>query len=88
MAPAFRSPPRLPGRNRSIRHHANGTATVSLVLRDRPWSSVVADMIDGIVAVNPDSDAEMLRDDLWATIEHIDLVDSPTEPSAPLRRVA
>ncbi len=89
VAPAFRSPPRIPGRNRSIRRHANGSSTISLVLRDRPWSSVVADMIDGIVAVNPDADPEVLRDGLWATIEYIDLASEGSgEPQPALRRAA
>lgn len=74
-APTFRSPPRVKGRMRTIRRHANGGATVSLVLRDRPWSAVVADMIEGFVVVN-DVDpvaAERLRDLLWASIDEIDL---------------
>ena len=52
VAPAFRSPPRVKGRMRTIRWHASGSATVSLVLQNRPWSAVLADMIDGFVAVN------------------------------------
>jgi hypothetical protein len=74
-APTFRSPPRVKGRMRTIRRHANGGATVSLVLRDRPWSSVVADMIEGFVVVN-DGDpvaAEHLRDLLWAALDDIDV---------------
>ncbi|MFN3216226.1 MAG: hypothetical protein ACE367_07015 [Acidimicrobiales bacterium] len=74
-APTFRSPPRVKGRMRTIRRHANGGATVSLVLRDRPWSAVVSDMIEGFVVVN-DVDpmaAERLRDLLWASVEEIDV---------------
>ncbi len=44
---------------------------MSVVLRDRPWSAVVADMIDGFVAVN-DNASPRLRDDLWAAAERID----------------
>jgi hypothetical protein len=83
-APTFRSPPRVKGRMRTIRRHANGGATVSLVLRDRPWPAVVADMIEGFVVVN-DVDpvaAERLRDLLWASVEEIDLrVDRPSGTS-------
>jgi hypothetical protein len=83
-APTFRSPPRVKGRMRTIRRHANGGATVSLVLRDRPWSAVVADMIEGFVVVN-DVDpvaAERLRDLLWASLDEIDLhVGQPSEAS-------
>lgn len=62
---------------RTIRRNANGSATVSLVVRERPWSAVVADMVDGFVAVNEASPArkEELRDLLWATVEHIELRD-------------
>lgn len=89
-APTFRSPPRIQGSNRSIRRHASGGATVSLVLRDRPWSSVVADMIDGFAAVNPDADVAELRDVLWGVVEQIDLTDAgpaSTRPAAAVRAV-
>lgn len=65
----------MQGRVRTIRRHANGAATVSLVLRDRPWSAVVADMIEGFVVVN-DVDAaaaECLRDLLWSTLDEVEL---------------
>lgn len=81
-SPAFRSPPRVEGRARTIRRHPNGSATVSLVVRERPWSAVVADMIEGFVAVNPQvDDAAELRDLLWATIEHIELPSAATAPT-------
>lgn len=97
-APTFRSPPRVKGRMRTIRRHANGGATVSLVLRDRPWSAVVADMIEGFVIVN-DVDpvaAECLRDLLWASVDEIDLradgrpgaaVSDLTDRSEPVLRI-
>lgn len=76
---------------RTIRRHANGTATVSVVVKARPWSAVVADMIEGFVAVNKvrgneggAASAEVLRDHLWSAIEQIDLTDEP-QPTAPLR---
>jgi hypothetical protein len=84
-APRFRSPPRVPGRLRTIRRHADGTATVSVVLRDRPWSAVVADMIDGFVAVN-DNVSPTLRDELWAAAERVDAA-STTPSVAPLAAV-
>ena len=71
---------------RTIRWHASGSATVSLVLQNRPWSAVLADMIDGFVAVNGRSDhaaageastSERLRDLLWAAVEDVDLTDGP-----------
>ena len=75
-APAFRSPPRVAGVTRSIKRHANGTATVSVVVRDRPWNAVLADMIDGFVAVNHPDSAPRLRDLLWGAVESIDARDS------------
>lgn len=65
----------MKGRVRTIRRHAHGGATVALVLRGRPWSAVVADMIEGFVVVNDlgPGAAEQLRDLLWATVDDIDL---------------
>lgn len=45
---AYRSPPREPGRSRTIRHHEPSRDwTVSVVLRGRNAHAVAADMIDG-----------------------------------------
>lgn len=72
---------------RTIRRHANGGTTISLVVRGRPWSAVVADMIDGFVVVNDDSDrTEELRDLLWAVIE--DLVEAEVAEAAQPRAVS
>lgn len=72
-APAFRSPPRVPGQTRTIRRHANGSATVAVVVRERPWNAVVADMIDGFVVVNDAQAPEAVKDLLWGALEVIDL---------------
>jgi len=87
-APAFRSPPRVKGRNRTIVRHASGAATVAVVVRGRPWSAVVADMIDGFVACNTDGDPERLRDLLWGAIESVDLRTTPSITSPPVVRAA
>jgi len=50
-APGFRSPPRLPETDRTIRR-ANWGAVVSVRLRGRPFETVVTDMIEGIVVAN------------------------------------
>src|SRR5262249_34430155 len=50
--PAFRSPPRLDGVARSVRRRADGNATIAVVVRDRPWAAVLADMVEGIVVAN------------------------------------
>ena len=49
--PAFRSPPRLPGVVRTIRHYPSG-AVVAVQARSRPFDRVVADMVEGVLAAN------------------------------------
>lgn len=69
--PAFRSPPRTRGRVRTMARHGDGSVTVSLVLRDRPWSAVLADMVEGAVVANGcvGAEAERLRDELWSAFD-------------------
>jgi hypothetical protein len=75
IAPAFRSPPRLVGVQRSIKRWPGG-ATVAVVVRDRPWPAVQADLVEGVVAANqlttPASDRT--RAELWQALE-----DTPSE---------
>jgi hypothetical protein len=68
-APSFRTPPRLVGLDRTVRRHPQG-GVVSVRLRGRPWAAVVADMIDGVVAVNrlDVRRANRARADLWHAI--------------------
>jgi hypothetical protein len=67
-APVFRSPPRLVGVGRSIARRRDGTCTVSVALRGRPWAAVLADMVDGVVAANRlcGVAADRCRARLWA----------------------
>ncbi|MDP1820383.1 MAG: hypothetical protein Q8K58_10920 [Acidimicrobiales bacterium] len=67
--PGFRSPPRLVGVQRSIRRWPGG-ATVSVVVRDRPWAAVQADLVEGIVAANglTGSTAADARAALWLAV--------------------
>ena len=51
VAPGFRSPPRLAGVNRSVLRRGSN-ASIAVRVRGRPWSDVVADMIDGLLIVN------------------------------------
>ena len=51
VVPGFRSPPRLVGVQRSIKRWPGG-ATVAVVVRDRPWPAVQADLVEGVVAAN------------------------------------
>lgn len=69
--PAFRSPPRARGRVRTLRRNRDGSATVSVVVRDRPWTAVLADMVDGAVVANrlEGVAAEQVRDALWSALD-------------------
>ena len=51
VGPSFRCPPRLVGVDRTLRRRPGG-GVVSVRLRGRPWPAVLADMIEGVVAVN------------------------------------
>jgi len=68
-APSFRTPPRLVGLDRTLRRHTHG-GVVAVRLRGRPWAAVVADMIDGVVALNrlDARRANRARADLWHTV--------------------
>jgi hypothetical protein len=67
--PAFRSPPRVPGAARTIRRYPAG-AVVSVRLRGRPFTDVVADMVDGVLAANrvPDGEAPRVRARLTSSL--------------------
>ena len=70
VAPGFRCPPRIVGVDRSVRRTANG-AVVAVQVRERPWSAVLADMIEGVVVANrlqPPA-ADRVRTELWQAIE-------------------
>ncbi|MCB1015024.1 MAG: hypothetical protein KDB10_07890 [Acidimicrobiales bacterium] len=69
--PAFRSPPRLVGVDRSIRRRPDGAATVSVRLRGRPWVAVLADMVEGVVVANALSGgaADQCRTAMWSAVE-------------------
>ena len=56
---------------RSLRRRADGTTQVAVVLRGRPWSAVLADMIEGVVVANrlTGNGADHLRTALWVAVE-------------------
>ena len=68
--PMFRSPPRRSTAMRTIRRTRRG-ATISVVVADRPWTNVLADLIDGIVLVNEldGRSAIRCRTALWSALE-------------------
>jgi hypothetical protein len=67
--PAFRCPPRTAGAVRTIRRYPGGTV-VSVRLRDRPFSTVVDDMVEGVLVANwvAEPDTPRLRAALHASL--------------------
>ncbi|MCB1250346.1 MAG: hypothetical protein KDB33_00090 [Acidimicrobiales bacterium] len=80
-APSFRSPPKDHAVARAVRRNGDGTTTVSVALRDRPWAAVVADMIEGVVVANhlDGAAAAPVRDALWTAVAAL-VVDQPETP--------
>ena len=70
VVPGFRSPPRRPGMERTLRWAKDGTATVAVAVRGRPFQAVVADLIEGVVIVNglDGVDATRTRTALWDAV--------------------
>ncbi len=52
VMPGFRSPPRPPGRQRTIRRAPGGAVVIAVRLRDRPFVAVAADMVEGVLVAN------------------------------------
>jgi hypothetical protein len=72
IAPGFRCPPRIVGVDRSLRRWEGG-ATVSVRVKGRPLTAVVADMIEGAVVANrlQSPRADRLRAELWEAAEPV-----------------
>ena len=70
VVPGFRSPPRRAGAERTLRWAADGSATIAVVVKHRPYQAVVADMIEGLVIVNEldGMQATRLRTALWEEV--------------------
>jgi len=69
VAPSYRCPPRVVGADRTLRRRSGG-GVVSVRVRERPWPAVLADMIEGVIAVNGLSPpaATRVRTELWEVI--------------------
>jgi len=68
-APAFRCPPPSAKFQRSIKKLDDNKVTISIVIRERPWLAVLADIVEGFVIVNKLSGREPeLRNLLWDSI--------------------
>jgi len=75
----------VPGLSRSARHHADGSVTVAVVVRDRPWLAVVADLVDGFCLLNAEQSQEV-RELLWGVVEDVRVAEA-AEGSTGLRVV-
>ena len=88
QVPAFRTPPRVAGLDRTMRRAPGGSVLVSVRSRGRAWPAVLADMIEGVVRANelPPQDAARVRNELWLTTEGIDpsAEQSARSPELPL----
>jgi len=70
LVPGFRSPPRLPGVDRTISRRAAGEAFVAVRVHGRSLEAVVTDMVEGVLAANrvPAGEASELRHALLAAV--------------------
>lgn len=70
QVPTFRTPPGRADAVRTIRRTRRG-ATVAVRVAERPWVAVLADLVDGVVAVNDLHGARAIRcrTALWAALE-------------------
>ncbi|MFZ4518629.1 MAG: hypothetical protein ACOYOP_09585 [Microthrixaceae bacterium] len=84
--PVFRSPPSLPGVDRTLRRRVDGTQVVAVRLAGRPVAALQADVIDGVVAANGLSGrpADRFRRAAWTALEGAPPVRPvPTASAAP-----
>lgn len=71
IVPGFRSPPAHPTASRTVRRRPDGSAIVAVRVRGRPLAAVLADMVDGVAAVNglAGADGERIRAELLAEVQ-------------------
>ena len=68
-APGFRSPPRIVGFDRTVRHRHSG-GLVAVALLGRPFVAVLSDMIEGVIVINKlqSPEADRVRTALWTML--------------------
>ena len=68
--PGFRSPPKVPGADRTIRRRPDGSASVAVAVKGRPFQAVIADLIEGVVVINDldGATATRVRTHLWEAV--------------------
>lgn len=71
LAPGFRSPPGLAAADRTVRRRADGGTVVAVRVRGRPMTSVLVDLVEGILVANrvTGAGAQTLRRQLLAAVE-------------------
>jgi hypothetical protein len=80
VVPGFRTPPRIVGMDRTLRRGPDGVGGVVAVrLRDRPFTAVVSDMIEGVIAINRlmPPDADRVRHALWPRMLQFTMSETP-----------
>ncbi len=88
--PAFRSPGGG-SKGRTLRRRSDGSVLVSVLIRQRPAVSVLADMVDGVLAANGMGGEVGMRDELWGELTGLVLClggSAPISPSSPVTAVA
>jgi hypothetical protein len=50
--PGFRSPPRLAGVDRTLRHRPGSSPSIAVRLGGRPDPAVAADLVEGVIVAN------------------------------------
>lgn len=97
LVPGFRSPPRLDGVDRTLRRGGpdGDEIVIAVRLAGRPWVSVLADMVEGVIVANrlTGPAAGTARTRLWSAVEAEAAPDPPprrrtTVVRLPERRVA
>lgn len=72
VAPSFRSPPAVPGVDRTLRRSADGGGVVVAVrLWGRELTAIRADMVDGVLAANDVPDGSDAAARLRAVLEEV-----------------
>lgn len=50
--PGFRSPPRLPGADRSLRRRPGAPPAIAVRLDGRPFDDIIVDLVEGVIVAN------------------------------------
>tara|TARA_B100000686_G_C16767398_1_gene962739 strand:- start:859 stop:1089 length:231 start_codon:yes stop_codon:yes gene_type:complete len=67
-----------------MRNLGEGEITISIVIRERPWLAVLADIVEGFVIANKSLERESeLRNLLWDSITSNDLQKTEYETQRP-----